>query len=355
MTVRTTTFLEFRRIAWRWLATVNDVYDCLVESVAECLPARIWRRTSQRDPSLLASSTGFSFKEGAEEIPFESFAGDLSLLGKGARHRTVSLVVLPSLLHRRVLSTRRLPSSLLADMARMDLALATPFSDRSAAVLVPRFTTSVSDSAYYIMRQSDLTKIRESLKSARVAVSDLRIRHPSGDLSLVNAFELNLQRPAWSTRLWNERRLTLGAVATFLLVLSFLTFTTRLSTAVFDTTQHLASLEAEAKQARTRIDTAHSRLRTLSSLRTRSISDGSIMLTIADLTHILPDGTFLTDVEIVGAAVNITGYSNSASALIGLLQDSGRFSNVRFSSSVTRAVGYNGERFSISMERAHAG
>ncbi|MDI6835760.1 MAG: hypothetical protein QMD99_08605, partial [Rhizobiaceae bacterium] len=102
----------------------------------------------------------------------------------------MSLVVMPSLFHRRVLSTRRLPSSLLADMARMDLAIATPFSDRSAVVLVPQFTTSVSESAYYIMRQSDLTKIRQALTSAGVAVSDLHIRHPSGDLLLVNASEL---------------------------------------------------------------------------------------------------------------------------------------------------------------------
>ncbi|HLP66341.1 MAG TPA: PilN domain-containing protein [Rhizobium sp.] len=253
------------------------------------------------------------------------------------------------------MSTRRLPSSLLADMARMDLALATPFSDRSAALLVPRFGVPVPDSAYYIMRENDLGKVRDALKSAQVGISELRVRHPSGDLSILNASELNLPRPSWSTRLWGERPIMLAGLAALLLMLSYLTFTTRLSAAVADTEQHLVSLEEQAKRARTKIDTAHSRLRTLSSLQARSPSDGSVMLTIADLTHVLPDGTFLTDIEIAGAAVNIAGYSNSASALIGLLQDSGRFSNVRFSSSVTRAVGFEGERFSISMERAHAG
>jgi len=353
--VRIATFLEFRRFASRWLSAAGDIYNCLAETVAECFPALIWRKTGQKYPSLLTSPTGFSFKAGADEVPFESFAEYLSLSGKGSQNRTFSLIVMPSLLHRRVLSAYKLPSSVLAEMARMDLAIATPFSDRSAAVLVPRFTISVSDSAYYIIRQSDLTKVRDTLKSAQIGISELRVRHPSGDLSIVNASELNLPRSPWSTRLWSERRIVLAALAAVLLVLSYLTFATRLSAAVSDTERHLVSLEEQAKGARTRIDTAHSRLRTLSSLRTRSISNGSIMLTIADLTHILPDGTFLTDIEIAEAAVKIAGYSNSASALIGLLQDSGRFSNVRFSSSVTRAVGYDGERFSISMERAHAG
>lgn len=73
---------------------------------------------------------------------------------------------------------------------------------------------------------------------------------------------------------------------------------------------------------------------------------------INELTHILPDDTWINQLDIKGNEVQIQGQSASAAALIPLIESSISLHNPRFRSPVTRLPGSNSERFHLSAELA---
>ena len=80
--------------------------------------------------------------------------------------------------------------------------------------------------------------------------------------------------------------------------------------------------------------------------RSRSLQ----VLVIEELTEVLPDHTFLTELRIKGSDVNIVGSSTSASTLVGLLEGSPLFQRPRFRSSITQDPRNGLERFNLSFE-----
>ena len=71
---------------------------------------------------------------------------------------------------------------------------------------------------------------------------------------------------------------------------------------------------------------------------------------VNELTHILPDDTWINRLIIKGQEVQIQGQSAAAAALIPLIESSDSLHNPRFRSSVTRSQGSNSERFHLSAE-----
>lgn len=71
------------------------------------------------------------------------------------------------------------------------------------------------------------------------------------------------------------------------------------------------------------------------------------VLVLEALSQVLPDHTYLTEMEIEGDKVQLMGISGEAPALIRLLEQSGRFSRATFAAPTTRQSGDPGERFHI--------
>lgn len=74
-----------------------------------------------------------------------------------------------------------------------------------------------------------------------------------------------------------------------------------------------------------------------------------------DMTRVLPDETWLTEFQISGSEVQIIGFTVSASALIGLLEQSHTFRDTTFRSPVTRDLRAERERFHIAAHVADTG
>lgn len=70
------------------------------------------------------------------------------------------------------------------------------------------------------------------------------------------------------------------------------------------------------------------------------------------VTHVLPDDTWLEDLQLGGGEIRITGFSKSASALIKLIEQSGEFVNPQFRSAVTQDQATGKERFEITAKVA---
>lgn len=71
---------------------------------------------------------------------------------------------------------------------------------------------------------------------------------------------------------------------------------------------------------------------------------------LTEITDLLPDGTWLFQLELNGTEVRIRGYSPASSALIALFDESGGFSNARFRSPVTPGPRGDLERFDLSAD-----
>lgn len=68
------------------------------------------------------------------------------------------------------------------------------------------------------------------------------------------------------------------------------------------------------------------------------------------ITRLTPDNTWLTELQITGTEIHLIGASVSATALLGLIDQSPAFRNAAFRSSITQDSRINRERFDISAQ-----
>jgi general secretion pathway protein L len=69
---------------------------------------------------------------------------------------------------------------------------------------------------------------------------------------------------------------------------------------------------------------------------------------LAEATHLIPDGDWLTELHISGDELQLTGFAVSSFALVDALERSPSFKSASFRSPVTRDAKTERERFSIS-------
>jgi general secretion pathway protein L len=75
-----------------------------------------------------------------------------------------------------------------------------------------------------------------------------------------------------------------------------------------------------------------------------------VIKVLAEVTHILPDRTWLVTFELNGREVRIRGFSNAASSLIARFDNSPLFANSQFRSTLTKGPASDLERFDLSFE-----
>ncbi|HUH83099.1 MAG TPA: PilN domain-containing protein [Stellaceae bacterium] len=80
--------------------------------------------------------------------------------------------------------------------------------------------------------------------------------------------------------------------------------------------------------------------------RKRQVPSASEVL--YDLTHLLPEDTWLSELEITGGEVRLNGFADSASAILGLVDQSKHFINAAFRSPVVQDQRANREQFNIA-------
>ena len=74
------------------------------------------------------------------------------------------------------------------------------------------------------------------------------------------------------------------------------------------------------------------------------------VLAIEELSRILPDHTYVTELRIEGNKLRLVGITRDAPSLIGLIEQSARFSRATFFAPTTRLPSDQGERFHIEVQ-----
>jgi general secretion pathway protein L len=121
--------------------------------------------------------------------------------------------------------------------------------------------------------------------------------------------------------------------------------------------QALAQLEVETNAARTQAQAVRKRVQdadTLSdrigALRLRRAEGIRVIALWEEVTRLLPDAAWVTNVRIENDMLWIDGYARSASELVGIVARSPMFSSVALSAPVVREEARASERFQIRMK-----
>jgi general secretion pathway protein L len=116
-----------------------------------------------------------------------------------------------------------------------------------------------------------------------------------------------------------------------------------------DMAARLARAKAEA-QAVERLGQEVDRLAARTEFLAREKAKPLAIRLVDEITRLLPDGTWLSQLDMQGSAIHIRGYSPSASALIARFDGSPLFTNARFEAPVTQAPKPGLEHFDLSFD-----
>jgi general secretion pathway protein L len=108
---------------------------------------------------------------------------------------------------------------------------------------------------------------------------------------------------------------------------------------------------AELRQQAAAVDVLRHEIQTLlkrnRSLIERKQHEPTLVSVLDELSRVLPDGTWVSELRLDGNKLSLIGYSKSASALIGVIEDSKLFKETQFGSPVLLDPDIGAERFNI--------
>jgi Tfp pilus assembly protein PilN len=102
----------------------------------------------------------------------------------------------------------------------------------------------------------------------------------------------------------------------------------------------------EVKELFLRIEKVSQEVQEIQNLMNSRVSKLEIL---KELSVLIPEDTWLDKISIANDGIELNGYADSSSALIGILEDSPLFENVIFPSTITKRGGEK-ERFRIKLD-----
>ncbi len=249
----------------------------------------------------------------------------------------------------RTLAPLRLPRSRAMAMARTDLAANTPFSPADVHILLSARDETVSDSAYCLVKSSELDPVVQAVCRRGRIISALEFHTPG---RVYRADRLGL-RPLNPKRLVDRIRLGLAAALAMVMIGSaaglYGLADDRLQSAERALDAQIAEARKSAGEARHAFEAHRRRMQQMSSLKSEKTLTGSTVYAWEQLSRVLPDDTWLSDLVLEEGAVTLTGLSASAAKLIPLLEKDAAFEAPEFQSAVMKVPGQDVERFSLRM------
>lgn len=268
-------------------------------------------------------------------------------LSKGEK---VALIIGRELSLRRKLTDLHLPQSRLRDMAAIDLAANTPFSDTDMVSLVDRHRPALSgDISYTLVKPGQIRKIMHYLRDNKRSVADIYLELPSGFLRLNRAEKIQLD-----PHLAADRKRPLKLAAAFLPILCA-AGTYAHAYAVFDKAQadigrRVSGLQDRARIVRIALSDRNRQQQRLANLHKKKTEIPSSTAIWEELSRAIPDSAWITDIKIKRDQVQLTGFSRAAAPIIATLEGSPMFSDVAFSAPVVVVPKVDRERFAIRLK-----
>jgi general secretion pathway protein L len=144
-----------------------------------------------------------------------------------------------------------------------------------------------------------------------------------------------------------------AAIASIMLLFGLLYW--RQTTALAELSLRTEATRERAMVVRTKLSKLEQDAAIFSALHERRRQKASIIAILRELTELIPDGAWLTELRIEQDAILLTGQARSSADLLVAFEASPLFDEVRFTSPIIRAPGESVERFSIRLELQSSG
>ncbi|WP_217568733.1 PilN domain-containing protein [Mesorhizobium sp. GbtcB19] len=283
----------------------------------------------------------------APPLPLGATSDEIAaLLSPGRRHPAVAIRIDSALLLKRQLAGRRLPVRQARDMAELDLMASTPIDPSQVHIVFA--DGADGGSSYFVAKTKTLAPALEAIRAvggnlAALTIADAeRILQPD-PLSLAAIWPARA-RDRFARRAWTAAVaiVLLGLAATY----GHAQWRSWQAGSVLD--EEIAGAQVEARKARASLQKRQAELEQTEKLRAEKKNAVPVVRILAELTRLLPDSAWVSDLSSKGDQLTITGFATSAADLIQPIDASPLFSAPEFSSPVTRVPGQTGERFTIT-------
>lgn len=257
------------------------------------------------------------------------------------------ILIAPSCYLKRLLSQGRLPYGRAVAMAAIDLVDSTPLSEEDVYIGLEEPGATEDGTNYYIVKKNLLDAVLASLVES--GIRPRFIRMIDGDRERVLSRESLAQiSPAFSNVPW-RRRFLQGAVVVLMvgLLLTYGHVYFRYAEASSQLSAQANAKQSEAVEVRKLLDERKGKLARLEAARNGKARSVPLVRIWDELTRVIPDSSWITDLTIQNDDVTIIGYSPVAAELISAIEASPLFHGTNFDAPVTRVPGRSGERFVI--------
>ena len=334
-------------------ADTRDFADWWLEEL-RTLGLKVVRRARIRAPDLvvrvaragmrLRRPDGSDFGEQLSSLAEDELRSWIKTAGL-ARPR-IEILLAPDRFLQRRLAPFSLPKRRALAAAGLDLS-STPLDSSAVMFLFGEDEALGEGTRFFIVKKVVLEPLIRTIERAGGIVAAVCLETEQG---VVRARRENIgphlkharrDRLAGAFRLATLSTCLLGAVLTF----SHAQWRLREGARQLDST--VAVLEGEAKVVRTLSDRAKRQLQQMEKARAQKAQAVPVARIWEEMTRLIPDGSWATDLTIKDRKVTFSGFSPSASTLIPLLEASPLFANPTFAGPVSRAPDTSGERFTI--------
>lgn len=284
--------------------------------------------------------------------PSQDLAGLLAALAQGATSTIGIRLPYTACFVRQV----ELPAVAEAHMARLlalDLERNSPFlpSDTRTAHLLDPAPARAGKRAVrqLVVKRSDCDPLIARINELGLQTVWLDCWDESGSAALpVNFLAPDFERPP-ATPGSKIGLATLGMFAIALALSATLLLINQHESALLSLRAQTAQLKTKAMAAREALAKSKAQLADVVALE--QLRDGYVSkaLVLDELTKLLPDQVWVTDLKIEGSAVDVSGLAESAASLVRILERSRTFGDVTMTSAVTFDQRESRERFSLQM------
>lgn len=261
------------------------------------------------------------------------------------RAEQVDVRIHHSLVLTRHLATQRLPIRQAREMAELDLIASTPVDLTQIHIV---FSARHGAECYYhVIKRHILTPALDAIRLSGASIGVISIATEYGDEVADRLSRREISPPTPKDRL---KKLICRAVLAAFLVVFAATYAHalwRYDAAQSELDEQIAAAQVQAKLARSQIEKRQAELDQAATIRDQKHNSPSLVRTWAELTRVLPDNAWLTDLSAKGDELTINGFAGSAANLIGPLEASPLFSCPDFTAPVVKVPGQEGERFAI--------
>ena len=311
-----------------------------------------WQRRANsllRDKrQVIIGRSGFSF-DGEAFQPLLALGETLTTLKSldGFEGGAIRLVIDETRYLQRSISERRLPLSTLKRAAELDILTETPFQVQDVNILLS--TGREQEATYFILRRDFVDEIKAQLRRADIEVSGIYLG--AAQVEVGSGLRAQDFSDCPNRRV---RRITTSLLALSIFLASLFCayqINQKTSAAAEKLDAQITEANKQAHAARSRFDQYARKAKQLQALKTKQAKTLEVVEAWEELSRILPDTAFLTDLVISDDRMEITGFSEKPAALIGSIEESPLFRRAQFTSPVVKIPGFTGDNFHVSFEQ----